>query len=216
MAYAHHTFAILLKGSATSTVAVAWAHASSPLRGRTAADPDVCQAALLCWDTPRLTLAALATAPHDPLLPGLRHIYNATFAEVQKVAREEASEGNASDRSDASLHLRTAAITMSQLLLRDLAAGKAPAIPPQLFRRHVGSATANLLGKAADAKPPWWDLEALVSRAKWPRLTRQTAATPGRTLLNRTSPRATYRASTPPNCATPTSWPQGALSPMTT
>ena len=172
----YNTFGLLLLGR-KAVAAVAWGHASnvpgtSPVRS-------LAGAAALAWLAPRELLLALREDPTDRLLPALRTRYNNYYRIAQRIAREEAAAGNAKARGTFSLHLRAGAMLISGDLQRRLAAPDAAALPGCLFRRLAGRATVRAtVPTLAAAKPRWDDLEGMLERAKWARLTRQTSGYP--------------------------------------
>jgi hypothetical protein len=170
------TFALLLRG-ASAAAAVAWGHAPSvPAKP---GELSLAMAARRVWPDAAGVLAALASAPSDRLLPSLRTLYQRYYAWAEIKGAAEFAAGQADARSPESCHRRAKSQMVTGELVRQLGAADAPALPGCLFRRMA--ARAAITAVTPDAPPPkpsWCDLEGLVQRAGWARVTRQTCGYP--------------------------------------
>jgi len=187
LARRHGTFALWFRGSATAgqdATCVAWGHATAaPMVGKgrllpgpvrqPAGQRSLVDAMTVAWGAEQAAAAVLwAHEPSDTLLPPLRQEFKRYRAIVDEVSKEEERAGQAGARSEKSLDSRAAAMLLAVDLQRQLADPNATALPASLYRRLVGKAlTAMLHPSTAAPKPHWFDLEGIVEKAGWERLT---------------------------------------------
>jgi hypothetical protein len=137
-----------------------------------------------CADTVDLDVITRGWGPEPeqhlpgPLLPPLRIALNKYRAFVERRAAEEATRGQAPQRSDESVRMRAAALLLVRDITRDLGRGHSTGLPSALARRLSSQSLAYLQGKRIGAKPEWNDLEGMVDNAGWPRLSKADSGYP--------------------------------------
>ena len=194
IAAAHGTFCIHIRSPLAGTqplptgeggvVVVAWGHSPygrPPLSPTLEPPPTAADALPTAWG-PAASATAIQWASRTArLLPPVLDRLARYRAVAKRVAEEEAAAGNASARSDKSLDMRASAYYLSVSLLDQLRSPSSAmgALPVGLHRRLVAKSTKSLLFPSSKPpKPHFWDLPAIVQKAGWRRVTRQTSGYP--------------------------------------
>ena len=177
-AAARGTFAILCvgKNGREDRLAVAEQHAAAPPGG---AEPllRLERAMQEAWGQRRARRAwRWAGHPPAPLLPDTMQWLDRYREVVRERAAAEAAAGQAKERSEKSLELRAAAVMLARDMQRQLLRAPHSAAPGGLQRRAAGKAITAVLcaseGTGASDKPFYWDIEGIVTRAGWKRVSR--------------------------------------------
>ena len=180
LAHEHGTFALWFYGESLGPEAtcVAWGHAPLRDRGREpvrvpAGARTLEEAMSFGWGTARAQEATTwREAEDDVLLPPMRKEFERYRVIIERVSKEEAAAGHAGSRAQESLDMRAAATLLAMDLRRQLGEAEGTALPGSLYKRLVAKATAQLLSPSVEPpKPQWYDLEGIVEKAGWERLT---------------------------------------------
>ena len=171
-AAARGTFGVWCKGRGGLADTQCIALGAAP---RGAGEPGLEAAVAAAWGTARAArVRRWAAAPPAPLLPPTLKQLEAYRETARRIALEEEAAGQAGARSERSLELRAAGIMMAVAMQRELLAGSGAGAPGALHKRAVGKAISQLLSEGAEPpKPLHWDVEAIVAKAGWRRVTRQ-------------------------------------------
>jgi hypothetical protein len=171
-AAARGTFGVWCKGRGELASTQCVALSAAP---RAAGEPGLAAAVAAAWGAARAArVRRWAAAAPAPLLPPTLKQLAAYHETARRIAEEEEKAGQAGVRSERSLELRAAGIMLAVHMQRELLAGSGAGAPAALHRRAVGKAITNMLSEGMEPpKPQHWDIEAIVDKANWRRVTRQ-------------------------------------------